>query len=87
MRARLIPRVCAALFSMPKEAKTKAPKEPKAAKAPKEKKEKKEKTGPKRALSAYMYFASAKRSEVKASNPGACAASAPIPPPAILSHM
>lgn len=43
----------------------------KPAKAPKEKAAKKgKKDGPKRALSAYMFFAAAKRDEVKAANPG-----------------
>ncbi len=51
---------------MPKDTK-KAPKE----KAPKEKAAKKgKKDGPKRALSAYMFFAQAKREDVKSSNPG-----------------
>jgi hypothetical protein len=62
--------------SMPKD--TKAKKE-KAPKAPKEKAPKpSKKGGPKRALSAYMFFAAAKRDEVKAAHPGKMAIRTPF---------
>lgn len=75
---------------MPKD--TKAKKE-KAPKAPKEKAPKaSKKGGPKRALSAYMFFAAAKRDEVKAAHPGTIViqplfARVPAPFPATAVHL